>query len=271
MITPRRSARSTFQATPAASFPSTRPTTFRARSRPAGTWTCWISATTRRQTASISPFAAWSRKRGAALLCALENPAASTRFRERLQGRATADATGVLTLTVPRVSHHPEPRHHPIRSPMSRSVLLSLTLAGLVFGPGGCGVHTPPGTEDLPPGAGGAAHRFTDIDPRWSHDGKRIAFVRATDDRRLQILSPRPISIARLPCSKKNWSAPTALTALSLEPVLRPGHSRLVRRRSQACVRAHRVVHLQKWRTPAGNRPLGDRPSLGACPAAGTA
>jgi Tol biopolymer transport system component len=56
----------------------------------------------------------------------------------------------------------------------------------------GCAPHHPPGTEDLPPGVAGVAATFTDINPRWSHDGRRIAFIRAGDDRRLQLFITAP-------------------------------------------------------------------------------
>ncbi len=51
----------------------------------------------------------------------------------------------------------------------------------------GCGRHKPPGSEDVPPGLTPRAGIYADINPRWSHDGNRIAFLRATPDRHLQL------------------------------------------------------------------------------------
>ena len=44
-----------------------------------------------------------------------------------------------------------------------------------------------PGEADVPPLAAYAPGVYTDINPRWSHDGLRIGFVRSTPDRRLQL------------------------------------------------------------------------------------
>jgi Tol biopolymer transport system component len=48
--------------------------------------------------------------------------------------------------------------------------------------------HAPlPGQSDLPPGVVRVQGFFEDIGPRWSHDGRRIAFLRRTTDRHLQL------------------------------------------------------------------------------------
>jgi hypothetical protein len=60
--------------------------------------------------------------------------------------------------------------------------------------------RTLPGTAELPPGITKAEGLFQDIAPRWSHDGKQIAFLRRTTDRRYQLFvaspdlsNPRPL------------------------------------------------------------------------------
>jgi dipeptidyl aminopeptidase/acylaminoacyl peptidase len=45
----------------------------------------------------------------------------------------------------------------------------------------------PPGQEDLFPGLHYRPGIYADVNPRWSHDGKRIAFLRTTTDRHLQL------------------------------------------------------------------------------------
>ena len=51
----------------------------------------------------------------------------------------------------------------------------------------GCGRRKLPGSEDVPTGLMPRVGVFADINPRWSHDGNRIAFLRATSDRHLQL------------------------------------------------------------------------------------
>ena len=51
----------------------------------------------------------------------------------------------------------------------------------------GCGRSLKPGQEDIPPGLHAHPGMFTDVNPRWSHDGSRIAFLRATRDRKMQL------------------------------------------------------------------------------------
>jgi dipeptidyl aminopeptidase/acylaminoacyl peptidase len=51
----------------------------------------------------------------------------------------------------------------------------------------GCARRLPPGQEDVPPGLRAEPGVYADINPRWSHDGKRVAFLRSRSDRRLQL------------------------------------------------------------------------------------
>jgi dipeptidyl aminopeptidase/acylaminoacyl peptidase len=51
----------------------------------------------------------------------------------------------------------------------------------------GCGHAKPPGVEAVPAGLPARPGIYVDINPRWSHDGRRIAFLRATPDRSLQL------------------------------------------------------------------------------------
>ena len=53
----------------------------------------------------------------------------------------------------------------------------------------GCGRRRVPGEANVPalPASYAAAPPFLDCNPKWSHDGKRIAFLRATPDRKLQL------------------------------------------------------------------------------------
>ena len=51
----------------------------------------------------------------------------------------------------------------------------------------GCSRSLRPGQSDVPPGLKARPGVFSDINPRWSHDGKRIAFLRATPDRKVQL------------------------------------------------------------------------------------
>jgi dipeptidyl aminopeptidase/acylaminoacyl peptidase len=51
----------------------------------------------------------------------------------------------------------------------------------------GCGHTHVPGQADVVPGLRNRQGVYADVNPRWSHDGKRIAFMRATTDRHLQL------------------------------------------------------------------------------------
>ena len=51
----------------------------------------------------------------------------------------------------------------------------------------GCRHHKPPGSEPVPAGVRDALGVYVDINPRWSHNGKRIAFLRSTPNRKLQL------------------------------------------------------------------------------------
>lgn len=50
-----------------------------------------------------------------------------------------------------------------------------------------CGRQLPPGSAAIPPGIVRVPGLFRDACPRWSHDGRRIAFLRRTTDRALQV------------------------------------------------------------------------------------
>lgn len=63
------------------------------------------------------------------------------------------------------------------------AVLALLTTVGLQ----GCARFHAEGVADVPPGAEATAGPFVDVDPRWSPDGGRIAFLRSTPDRRYQL------------------------------------------------------------------------------------
>ena len=51
----------------------------------------------------------------------------------------------------------------------------------------GCSHPLRPGQSDVPLGLKARPGVFSDINPRWSHDGRRIAFLRATPDRKMQL------------------------------------------------------------------------------------
>ncbi|MGC8666498.1 MAG: hypothetical protein ACP5VE_00080 [Chthonomonadales bacterium] len=51
----------------------------------------------------------------------------------------------------------------------------------------GCSRRPVPGTLAIPPGIVRVPGLFRDVCPRWSHDGRRIAFLRRTTDRALQV------------------------------------------------------------------------------------
>lgn len=50
----------------------------------------------------------------------------------------------------------------------------------------GCGRRLP-GSEEVPPGVAKIPGVFEDVGPRWSHDGRQIAFLRHTSDRKYQL------------------------------------------------------------------------------------
>jgi dipeptidyl aminopeptidase/acylaminoacyl peptidase len=51
----------------------------------------------------------------------------------------------------------------------------------------GCRKLPPAGTADQPPQPTSPADLYTDLNPRWSHDGRQVAFLRATPDHRMQL------------------------------------------------------------------------------------
>ena len=51
----------------------------------------------------------------------------------------------------------------------------------------GCARPPKPGLSDVPPGVRKLLGVYVDVNPRWSHDGKRIAFLRNTTDRKMQL------------------------------------------------------------------------------------
>jgi dipeptidyl aminopeptidase/acylaminoacyl peptidase len=51
----------------------------------------------------------------------------------------------------------------------------------------GCGKKRAPGFWETPPLPDYEAGLFCDVNPKWAHDGKRIAFLRATPDRKHQL------------------------------------------------------------------------------------
>lgn len=63
----------------------------------------------------------------------------------------------------------------------------SICLALLALAGASCRHADLPGAADLPPGVAAVPGAYQDIAPRWSRDGSRIAFVRATSDRRHQL------------------------------------------------------------------------------------
>jgi Tol biopolymer transport system component len=70
------------------------------------------------------------------------------------------------------------------RSGAAKHVCLSLLC--LLILPG-CARPMQPGERDVPPLPHLQPGIYVDIDPRWAHDGKRVAFLRATPDRKLQL------------------------------------------------------------------------------------
>lgn len=67
-----------------------------------------------------------------------------------------------------------------------RRRLQGLALAACILG-AGCKKPPPDGTADQPPQPAYPAGLYTDINPRWSHDGRQIAFLRTTPDHRMQL------------------------------------------------------------------------------------
>jgi Tol biopolymer transport system component len=62
---------------------------------------------------------------------------------------------------------------------------LMVPLLGFVLA--GCNRAPKPGQLDVPAGLLTPSGVYVDVNPRWSHDGRRIAFLRATPDRRMQL------------------------------------------------------------------------------------
>lgn len=58
---------------------------------------------------------------------------------------------------------------------------------GMLGALSGCRTVAPPGVADTPPLPRYEPGTYCDINPRWSHDGKRIAYLRSTPDRRFQL------------------------------------------------------------------------------------
>lgn len=83
----------------------------------------------------------------------------------------------MITHAERRPSRHltPSPHH-----------LIILLLIAATTAPG-CTAPLKPGVADLPPIPRAVPGVYTDINPRWSHDGARVAFLRSTPDRRLQL------------------------------------------------------------------------------------
>ena len=67
-----------------------------------------------------------------------------------------------------------------------RRRLRGLWLLSFLVG-AGCAKAIPAGTADQPPQPISPPGLYTDTNPRWSHDGRQIAFLRATPDHRMQL------------------------------------------------------------------------------------
>jgi|GEM_PF-3217033 len=65
---------------------------------------------------------------------------------------------------------------------LARFILYSVYISLL-----GCRKKTPEGVADVPPDTPTTRNYARDVSPRWSHDGRRIAFLRSTEDRRMQL------------------------------------------------------------------------------------
>lgn len=75
---------------------------------------------------------------------------------------------------------------------MARRVVLRRMEAALLLTcawlPGfGCGRTARPGSASVPADVHNVPGVYTDVNPRWSHDGTRIAYLRETPDRRMQL------------------------------------------------------------------------------------
>ncbi len=92
---------------------------------------------------------------------------------------------------------------------VNRKFLLAI---GLIL-TSGCAKRTPAGSQDIPYDRIVNTGNYVDINPRYSHDGKRIAFLRETPDRKIQLhLSdaqlnrPVPLMAAELLCPDRPYS-----------------------------------------------------------------
>ena len=70
---------------------------------------------------------------------------------------------------------------------MNVTRLARLFLFWIVFSLLGCRKKHTEGTADVPPDTPQTQYSVRDFSPRWSHDGRRIAFLRSTEDRRMQL------------------------------------------------------------------------------------
>ena len=68
-----------------------------------------------------------------------------------------------------------------------RIIALISSFLSLISSLSGCTRPPKPGLSDVPPGLPALPGVFVDVNPRWSHDGKRIAFLRSTPDRKMQL------------------------------------------------------------------------------------
>jgi Tol biopolymer transport system component len=71
----------------------------------------------------------------------------------------------------------------------SRREALALVGAALGASLTGCRRREPPGRAAVPPGTVRLPGIYHDLSPRWSNDGSRIAFLRATTDRHYQLFT----------------------------------------------------------------------------------
>jgi dipeptidyl aminopeptidase/acylaminoacyl peptidase len=67
-----------------------------------------------------------------------------------------------------------------------RERLKGLLIISCLLG-AGCKRPIPAGTADQPPQPTYSPGLYADVNPRWSHDGRQIAFLRATPDHRMQL------------------------------------------------------------------------------------
>lgn len=71
---------------------------------------------------------------------------------------------------------------------MTDKRFLGFILCGASISLLGCRAKIKPGQADVPPGTPTKpSSDFADVCPRWSHDGRRITFLRSTNDRRMQL------------------------------------------------------------------------------------